>query len=369
MKAPEECIFYQTVELPEFGVLNGSWDHRDTTSEYLGHVNFAKKTALDVGPANGYFSFEMEKRGAGVTAIELGQGAEWDMVPSPHFNWELAGAARAKTVSRVEKAFWFSHKILGSKVQMIYGSVYETPSLIDKIDIALMGNILQHLRDPFRAIEQVSKVVKETIIISEALWDDSPGFLNSVGMRLIPRVEYPEIDHSWWQVSPPLVIEILKLLGLGNITCNFHEQRFNGLNAAEAPIMVPHFTVTGCKLNHCFNKGWHSEENDGNNVWRWSSSSEAEVLFQNPRENNLKGDIKFGLLSPRQNEIRICLNGSDLWHGTISDEIELKYFRNLDLIRGQNNLKLFSSNKPERASASDSRYIGFAIYNFMLNFE
>ena len=50
-------------------------------------------TALDVGPANGFWSFEMERRGAKVTAIELGPDDDWDAVP--HGGLPPAGLSEA----------------------------------------------------------------------------------------------------------------------------------------------------------------------------------------------------------------------------------------------------------------------------------
>lgn len=59
----DECYFYQTVELPGYGILNGEWDLRDGVDAYLGNYSFKGKRVLEVGTANGYLCFEMEKRG------------------------------------------------------------------------------------------------------------------------------------------------------------------------------------------------------------------------------------------------------------------------------------------------------------------
>ncbi len=67
MEPPKDSLFYQTIEIPGVGVMEGPWDHRAAADIYLGHVDFSGKTVIDVGPANGFFSFEMEKRGAGCT--------------------------------------------------------------------------------------------------------------------------------------------------------------------------------------------------------------------------------------------------------------------------------------------------------------
>ena len=363
-KTPEDCIFYHTIYIPDFGLCEGSWDCRDAVDSYLGGVNFTGKKVLDVGPANGFFSFEMEKRGAQVVAIDLGQETGWDIVPNAKTFGDASRRGRQNAVRLVEDAFWFAHKRFKSKVQMIYGSAYETPNLIDKVDIALMGNVLQHLRDPFRAIEQVANVVDETIIITETLWDESDGFVDSVGMSFIPRADVQEVDHSWWKVSPPLVMEILRLLGFGDITCGYHKQKFNGSSTDHRPRMVKHFTITGTRLNHTFLEGWHAEENEGNTFWRWSSSRDARILLSVPREGGGRGNLSFQLMSLKPSDIRIRLNGLEIWDGTIKNNIQTVSLREIRFQEGDNLLQFLCEDEPIQASKSDDRFVGFAVYNF-----
>lgn len=244
---PKDCVFYQTMSLPGIGVIEGFWDHRDDADVYLGRVGFRGKRVLDVGPANGFFSFEMEKRGAEVVAIDLGEEADWDAVPHPGADMGSLNEILRNNVRLVENAFWTAHNLLNSHVCLLYGSVYDTPKLIDRVDVALMGNVLQHFRDPFRAIEQVSKVVGETIIITESLWIEDDDFLAAPVMRLIPAVTAPNCNHSWWQTSPALVIEILKLLGYSQVRTEFHKQRFNGAPGDKEMRLVPHFTIVGSR--------------------------------------------------------------------------------------------------------------------------
>ena len=43
---PSDCLFYQAMDLPGIGFVEGSWDHRGTEDDYLGHVDF-KGTRFD----------------------------------------------------------------------------------------------------------------------------------------------------------------------------------------------------------------------------------------------------------------------------------------------------------------------------------
>jgi hypothetical protein len=237
-------FFYQAIDLPGLGSVPGVWDHRGSENPYLGGCNFSGKSVLDVGPANGFWSFEMEHRGASVTAIELGPNDRWDAVPHGGTVSDALTNTLLKSVDTVHQDFLLCREAKKSNVKVIRGSVYDTPNLVEKTDVALMGNVLQHFRDPFLAIEQVAKVVTERIVISESLWVFSSEFLRSGRLHLIPRSDQGFINHSWYQVSPIFVIETLKILGFGKIKSDLHYQKFMGTEIDPKPRMVLHFTCS-----------------------------------------------------------------------------------------------------------------------------
>lgn len=245
----EKMLFYQSIDLPKHGHIKGCWDHRSSMDVYLAHTNFENTTALDVGPASGFWSFEMERRGATVSALELGSNDHWDAVPHLGKPTIELDKQLALNVERTKNAFIFSREALESKVNLVNGTIYNVDKVITSVEIALMGNVLQHFRDPFLAIETVSRVVTKRIIISETLWVGDQQFLDQAGLRLIPRFENPEVNHSWWQVSPPLIGEILKILGYVNLKCEYHEQLFIHSATDNAQRQVKHFTYSADKPN------------------------------------------------------------------------------------------------------------------------
>ncbi|HSP14335.1 MAG TPA: DUF1698 domain-containing protein [Thermoanaerobaculia bacterium] len=92
--------------------------------------------ALDIGCSDGYFSFEMERRGAEVVAI--------DFVPE-----DYTGFATAK-------------KILGSHVSYRMDNVYNlSPEKYGAFDIVLFMGVLYHLRKPLAALDSIRSVMKE----------------------------------------------------------------------------------------------------------------------------------------------------------------------------------------------------------------
>ena len=91
--------------------------------------------ALDIGASDGFFSFEMEKRGAQVLAM--------DFVPETY-----TGFATAR-------------KILGSNVEYRMDNVYNlSPEKYGQFDVVLFMGVLYHLRKPLAALDAIRSVMK-----------------------------------------------------------------------------------------------------------------------------------------------------------------------------------------------------------------
>src|ERR1700716_716011 len=93
-----DCYFYHTMEVPGHGVIKGrDWDLRSGVDEYLGKVAFAGQRVLEIGPASGFLTFEMEKRGADLVAVEVRAGIS---CPSRTQSWRRSTAHGAPTWAR-----------------------------------------------------------------------------------------------------------------------------------------------------------------------------------------------------------------------------------------------------------------------------
>jgi len=136
------------------------------------------KRALDIGCSDGYFSFELEERGAEVVAI--------DFVPETY-----TGFATAR-------------KILGSGVDYRMDNVYNlTPESYGRFDVVLFLGVLYHLRKPLAALDAIRSVIHEggqlfvgTMLIDEyfLLPDGSTTTLDAVNPLLK--------DVPLWQAYP-----------------------------------------------------------------------------------------------------------------------------------------------------------------------
>lgn len=170
-----------------------------------------EKSFLDIGTASGFFSFEMEKRGAEVVSFDLSLDNETDKIP-------YAGAPDRTSnskeyIKRFHKGYWYAHNHFNSKAKVVYGSVMDMPDWLGKSDIVLLGSILQHLRDPLGAIIQADQHVKDTLIICEAYYKSRHPVMH---FQANPEAEVPQF-WTWWRMSPSFLVLTLKTLGYRDI--------------------------------------------------------------------------------------------------------------------------------------------------------
>ena len=209
----EDCQFYHFVDLPGIGLVGNSWDLRRGVDQYLGHVDFAGKRVLEIGPASGFLTVEMGKRGADVVAVELPSFPGWDCVPYPEAIVGPKMEQRRAGMERLKNAFWFNLAAHGSKAQAIYGDVASLPVSLGRFDIALLGSVLLHSGTPLQLVTECAKRA-DTLIITDIYHPELEG---SPVCRLHPTVENQDWD-TWWDLSTDLLIQFLQVLGFSNIT-------------------------------------------------------------------------------------------------------------------------------------------------------
>jgi SAM-dependent methyltransferase len=219
-----DCYFYHTMELPGLGVIEGhDWDLRGRVDEYLGNLNFAGQRVLEIGPASGFLTFEMEKRGADVISVEVTDEHGWDFVPYPNPKLEEIFCPRGVVMQQLKNSYWFSHAALQSKARVYYGDAYNLPSVLGEFDIAVMGAVLLHCRDPLRIIEQCGKRAKTLIIVDKFC----PDLEHAPVSRLVPTAEN-FIWHTWWHFSTQFIKQFLGVMGFTTSEPTTHEQFHRG---------------------------------------------------------------------------------------------------------------------------------------------
>ncbi len=125
----DDCVFYHTMDVPGYGLQAGDWDLRKATDEYLGHVDFKGKRVLDLGTANGFLCFHMERQGAEVVAFDMNDRQTLDVVPYPDDDNEYVrvNIERRQYIRKMNNAFWLAHRANGSKAKVVYGNAYRSP--------------------------------------------------------------------------------------------------------------------------------------------------------------------------------------------------------------------------------------------------
>ena len=149
----EDGYFYHSMEIPGHGLVEGPWDLRGGVDDYLGGVDLRDKRVLEIGTASGFLCFTMEGRGAEVVASDLSDEHSWDVVPYAQYDHESFDAERREHLRKLNNSWWLAHGAFESAARVVYGTVYEIPEEIGRVEVATFGNVLRHFRDPFLALE------------------------------------------------------------------------------------------------------------------------------------------------------------------------------------------------------------------------
>jgi len=174
--------WWHTIELADGTATDGWWDLRPLGPQ-LPWPDVAGKRCLDVGTADGFWAFELERRGAAsVLATDV----------SSYFQ------------SQCRNRFEFARRALHSSVDYQVCSVYD---LDGEFDVAVMGYVLQVLTDPLGALEAVRRVAKELLLIDTV----------SLPLTLLPsplaRLDARHDGGEWFVFNPRGLRKAVELAG------------------------------------------------------------------------------------------------------------------------------------------------------------
>ena len=160
-----------------------------------------------MGTFDGFWAFEMERRGAGsVVAIDVDDPAALD--------WRYDERRRGPDLVRAWGAqrgpgFATAAAALGSGVERLGCSVYDLdPELHGRFDVALCGSLLLHLRDPVRALERIREVVDGELVLVEPV----DPLLDLVAGRAPSAAFAPTVD-MWWRANSAGLTRMLEIAG------------------------------------------------------------------------------------------------------------------------------------------------------------
>ncbi|HZQ83517.1 MAG TPA: methyltransferase domain-containing protein [Acidimicrobiales bacterium] len=183
--------WYHTMELLPGVVTPGWFDTRPLVARLPLPATLDGARCLDVGTFDGFWAFEMERRGAAeVVAIDVLDPKAWDWpVNSSPDTVRAIGERKARG-----EGFELAKAALGSRVVRHELSVYDlNPVELGAFDFVYLGSLLLHLQNPVRALERVRTVCRGTALVVDAV--------DSTLSAVFPRWPVASLDalgRPWW---------------------------------------------------------------------------------------------------------------------------------------------------------------------------
>lgn len=212
--------WYHTLELPGGVLTPGQVDLRAVAAKVL-PADLRGRRALDIGTFDGFWAFELERRGAEVVAIDVDDVA--DSQTPPNHREQLLAESELFGV-QLGRGFHTAAELLGSGARRVACDVMQLTAdqIGGPVDVAFMGALLLHLRDPVGALERVAGVL-------------APGGelyqLESISLwltilhprRPVARMQTLETTFNWWYPNRATLRAWLR-------TAGFHDIRGRGLH-------------------------------------------------------------------------------------------------------------------------------------------
>jgi hypothetical protein len=156
-----------------YNTLENEWEFYGMPEDIAG------KTVLDLGANDGYYSFKAEEKGAAeVTAMDIYWGDGSTMVGG----WPLQGITLLKTY-------------LNSNVVIKPESVYDLHQSQRQWDVVFCNDLLSWLEDIPRAMDQISAVCKEKLVIHDTFSTRKNGEDIEIKQLGIAKLHRMRIDY------------------------------------------------------------------------------------------------------------------------------------------------------------------------------
>jgi tRNA (mo5U34)-methyltransferase len=188
--------WYHTIELPGGVVTPGHFDTVRERARLPLPDRLDGMRCLDVGTCDGFWAFELERRGAReVIGIDLDDLTRVDWPGNTPLERIQDVAAQP---GRRRAAFELVRDALGSRVERRSLSVYELdPEDIGIFDFVFIGSILSMLRDPVGALEGIRRVLRGQLLSVDLI---SPRLTLAHPRQPIARLE-AQGYYLWWVMN------------------------------------------------------------------------------------------------------------------------------------------------------------------------
>jgi len=190
--------WYHTIELAPGVTTPGIVDVRPIVPRVPIPSSLAGKRCLDIGTWDGFWAFEMERRGAAeVHAVDVPDPYRWDWPARARIRESYEGGKEnLELIKRNGNGFPIARDAIGSSVERHEMTVYEiSQEALGTFDFVYVGSILLHLRDPVGALERIRTVTGGAIVFNDCI--------EYVLTKLLPRTPMARLDADdrvwWWQ--------------------------------------------------------------------------------------------------------------------------------------------------------------------------
>jgi tRNA (mo5U34)-methyltransferase len=204
--------WYHTIELPDGIVTPGRFDHRPLVGQYGLPDRMDGQSALDVATFDGFWAFEMERRGATVTAVDVDSTRDLDY---PDLVQPLV--RDIADMPAIGAGFRLAHEALGSAVERIGCSVYDlAPHETGMFDFVHCGDLLLHMRDPLTALARMRSVCRGRLLLSDSIDLDAPPVSAGPTVRYLGGWD----DVVWWLPSLDALAQMVVDAGFRDVRVN-----------------------------------------------------------------------------------------------------------------------------------------------------
>ena len=178
------------------------------------------KRVLDIGCADGYFTFLAESRGASVVSIDA---------------WPRQG-------------YFLAHDVLNSKADFRHMNVYDVhPDTLGMFDIVFFLGVYYHLKNPILALERIAGVTREYAIIESEIMPPHAPDRAGLRKRLAQAIWIDRLDvcedtavsrfyeedrlggdpTNWWVPNVPCLMQTIRSAGFPcvELVARYHERR------------------------------------------------------------------------------------------------------------------------------------------------
>lgn len=160
LEQAKQIGWYHTLELtPEF-TTDGMFDMRPHVSEYGLPERLDGQRVLEIGTWDGFWAFELERRGAQVVALDIEDEADLDYPPRRR--------PKAFPEQHRGEGFRIAKELRGSSAERVVCNLYDaTPENLGTFDLVFCGSVLIHMRDQLLALERIANLSHDRFISAE----------------------------------------------------------------------------------------------------------------------------------------------------------------------------------------------------------